>query len=781
MPNPVVVDFIVRGMPDIHRALKTTEQAVAAAERSATRLAAQQTAQREKLMQREVRSKTMAAAQANTADRKAMLMIARERDRASAAKVRSDRQATDAAIREAEREARAKIRFHRQAEREVEQITNRAKANAERAVNREAKAWVRAQTRKQNEDRSSKQHFISSISGAAAQGVGRGITRVAGKAMETAQMVGQLGGGFGISDAVARSAQNSGDLEDLLNAAYNPTSPIKSNTRRRESAEVLPQIQAVASQYGLERSGVQGGMRAFTGATGDIETGMKLLPQLGEMARATGTDFHVLMDAAGGVAHVLDDMTDSGEKAELVMKVLRAGAGQGKAGAFEMKDQAAVMAKMVSSAGKFSGDNTDNIIKLMALAQGARSGGGAWNASTASTAVTAFTATFSKGARLKAFAANGVDVYDKDDKNRVRPPEEVIADAIHKSGGDPKKMNDMFGSVMGQRITNKFVPVYDAAEKRNKGTGHAAVLDWMKVQTKDVSMSKGDLTDAARRRMGALDAQMAKQREDLDRAVETQIVPALLKLAPEFERLVPLIVDLNAKAIPVFVDLIKTVADFALTHKKWIDGIASHPIGAIIGFELGKSVANAGIGEILRIAIAKALAGGGVPVPGGGGGPISTVASAALNNPYATAAVGTAALSTAVLSNMGNKYSKGVFAADLLREKLSYYQKGDKENGMSPEDVQAQLDAARGRHGKSGALEQAGNIVGSVFSDEKSRAYAQYKSDQAILDDKKLQADLIAAIKEVAAAARAGGAGGGGGASPAVPGAPRGKSMTERN
>lgn len=437
-------------------------------------------------------------------------------------------------------------------------------------------------------------------------------------ASHVGNMVGQLGGGFSIDASVERAAKNSGDLEDVLNAAQNPTSNFASNRKRREASDVLPAIQGTATRWGLKREDVQGGLRAFTGATGDMETALKLLPQLGEMARATGTDFHTLMDAAGGVGHVLDNVTDSGEKAEIIMRTMRTGAGQGKAGSFELKDQAAVMSKIVAAAGKFDGKADDVIPELMAIAQSARSGGGAWNAASAATAVTALAGTFGKGARLEAFKAQGIDVFTDKSENTVRRPSEIIADAVDKTGGSIPKLTALFGSVMSLRAVNKMGTLYKEAEEGKvvkdgkKLGGKEAILDYYKTMTKDAGMSKGDVSDAAERRMSTLDAQMAQQREKFDQAVQEKVIPALLALVPVIEDVSNRFVDINAEALPAFVDLIKTVADFAGANKELIRDIARHPIGAIMAAEVSKSLAQSLIGEGVKGIISRAFADAGM-------------------------------------------------------------------------------------------------------------------------------------------------------------------------
>lgn len=575
----------------------------------------------------------------------------------------------------ADREAKTRVRAMIRADREIKRIHDNALRESERSARQEEKiaertanqrvrisereqaAILREHTRRINQEtserRAQRESFARGV-GRGAVDVGRGVAsglttiggRIGGVMKNTVGMVTQLGGGFGIADSVQRVSENAGKLEDILNSAKNPGSKIVANQQRREASDVAPAIAGTAIRFGMERKDIQAGLGDFTGITGDLETGMKLLPQMTELSRATGTSFADMANAAGNVGLAFDDMTDSGAKAEKIMKVLRTVAGQGKAGNIEFRDQATQAAKVIASAGKFEGDNAENIEKLGALMQFSRGGGGAWNAASAATAVTSFTGTFGKEARLAAFESRGINVFADKEKTKIRAPEELIADSLEKTGGNIPQMTALFGSVMGMRAVNKFSDIYSRAEKKEKGSGREEVLKEFKSMTKGVAMSKEDVTEAANRRTGAVDAQMAAIREQFDEAVAQKIIPELLKLVPVIQDLVPKFVDLHARtlppvieaikklapvadqlintfvdmhvrAMPAIVDLIKTFADFAEKNKGLIQDVAAHPVGALIGLEITKSFTEAALPALLKNLLTTALGGGGGGVPGG--------------------------------------------------------------------------------------------------------------------------------------------------------------------
>jgi hypothetical protein len=162
---------------------------------------------------------------------------------------------------------------------------------------------------------------------------------------------------------------------------------------------------------------------------------------------------------------------------------------------------------------------------------------------------------------------------------------------------------------MSMRAINKFGDFYSKGYTGADGKklmGRDAVL----AAAKDMShtqMSEKDVKAAASFRMGADDAKMAVIRENFDKAVREKVIPALMALIPEFERLVPQLVDLNAKAIPAFVDLFQTIGRFVEGHKEAVDWMASNPIPTIIGASLAQSLGPAVLGEFLKVGIAKAF------------------------------------------------------------------------------------------------------------------------------------------------------------------------------
>ena len=608
MSNPVVIDFIIKGMPDVNRALGNVQDAAARAEAATTRRTEQEAKKRQRAAEKEAKAKIAAMMKADKWQRQAQDKAERDTARALRKKEKDEERSMRAMVREAEKSARDRQRIEDKVEREWKRMqqrrlreNERIEREATRIHDRELKARQRADFIRARDEMRNRRRFAGAVGMAGAQGLGRGARVVGGFARQTMGMMTGIAGDMSISGSVQRNAQNEGALSDLLNAGVNRFSSVRENSRKRDRGEMEGVLDSATTTYGMERGDAIAGLRSFTSSTGDLATATKLLPKLAELSRATGASLEDMTGAAGKAGLAFGDMTDSSKKAEKIMQVMRVIAGQGKAGSVEAKDMATQMGKLVATAGKFEGDNVENLAKMGMLAQFAAGGGGAWSGKSAATAVTQFGAVFGKEARVQAFKKEGVDVFTDKSKTKVRAPEQIIADAFEKTGGNKVKINQMFGSVMAARAVDQFGTVFskgytDASGKQTKGKD--AILAYAKDMTA-TTMTEKEVTGAWQDRSRDADVKMAQVQANFDKAVRERVLPALMKLIPEFEKMVPLFVDLNAKALPAFIQLIKTVGEFAQAHKGIIDSIAAHPIGAIMAAEVTKSMGQAALGQLI--------------------------------------------------------------------------------------------------------------------------------------------------------------------------------------
>lgn len=580
-------------MPEFSAAMRTVENAVARAEAGASRVATGESRRRIGLAEQEARAKVRATQKAEGELRRSQTQGLREAERAERDKVRL-----------AEQGARDRVRAMQRADATVRRITEQAvrdAARAEAAKNADAERWVRERERQQRRQAAAEQRFAGRVVGAAGSGFRSGMSRVAAATQQVAGTVLGLGGGMSVADSVQRSISATGLAADIANSGYMPNSADAAARTKRSTGEIMGAARGVAVRTGTSVEDNLKGLQAFVGKSGDLDTGLKVMGQLSELSVATGASFSDVADAAGDLMSQLGDMPN---KSEAVMTIMRGIAGQGKLGAVEMRNMASQMAKLAAAAGQFGGNAVDNILKMGMLAQEARASGGASSATMAATSVVGFTNTLKTPARIAQFKAAGIDVFDKD-KN-LNDPTKIIMQSLQKTGGDPEQLKKLFANIMGERAIGGYASAYRHAEGKEKGSGTAAVQAMMDRQLKGSSMSKEDVAKAFSERMAEDDKRIAQVREKFDRAVSEQLIPKFLELVPVIEQMIPVFIDLQAKALPAFVGLIKTIADFAERNKEEVAWMAAHPIGALIAAEITKSVGGTLVSEALKGVIAKA-------------------------------------------------------------------------------------------------------------------------------------------------------------------------------
>ncbi len=742
MANPVVIEFIARGIPDIQRALRTVEQATAAAERASTRRSQQEATQRTRIADQEAKMKVRAMMKADQWHRQAQ-------DRA----VRETQKTAQAEVRAKERAAREQIRLEERAAREVARIKERAGRDVARAIAREesersraAGRWVRQEERRRfiegRDEMRNRRRFAGAVGGGGAAALSAGVGRIAGMTVQTASIVGQLAGGFSIADSVQRAVGLKGKLADIASRDVDPTDPAKAT--RKSTSDLEGRVRAVSTEFGIDADSGADALDKFASKTGELQKGLDLLRGLGELSRAGAGRLDDLADAAGDIFNA-----DKTQSAEQVLKQLREFAVQGQKGAVEMKDLASQMARITAAAGRFEGGAAKNITTMGALTQLARASGGASSSAEATTAVASLSNQFFKNPRLDAFKGLGVQVKTNEGYNRAVDDIliETMLGAEKKSRAGGHGLQD-FDKLMGTAIADaqarKATTPLERAFK-DAGGGEAGVQAARSLLGTFSPDAKRDLktefAGKARDRMQEDDAKLARVKEDFDRAVSQRIIPALMKLVPEFERLVPTFIDLNAKALPVFVDLIKTIADFADKNKELIADMAAHPFGTIIAVELTKQIATAGLGELFKVLISKAMGDAGL-------GPIlQRVLSSQIGQ--AGLVVGAAAI--AIQQGMiaiDNEYKKeddvrtaarnDQVEAARIATRIRMGTATDEEKSQAAQLVtklKSDADATQSMHDNPGFWKQLGGGLASFTDDGKQAAFDEEANHQQAMTD----------------------------------------------
>jgi hypothetical protein len=367
--------------------------------------------------------------------------------------------------------------------------------------------------------------------------------------------------------------------------------------KRVNPAEIIKMARAAGNAAGLDPGKAIEGLQAFTATTGDLATGMSVVKDLGILARATGTDFEDMVAAAGEVSAKLGDIPNKGET---VIKVMRSLAGQGKLGSIEIKHLAVEMAKMGAGAKRFDMAPDAAIGMMGAIAQTARSSGGAKNASVAVNAAMAFVTGMTKGSTIKNLQDNNIQPFADPGKGpgkntKLLNPEMMILAILRQSGGSQKMIGQMIKDKMAYTAVAGFADLYNKAGGGDKGLD--AVRGEFRKYEK-IAMGEGEIKDSHAASMATPEAKMQlfnNRLQEVGEKIMTAVVPALEQLAPT---------------------IIKGVEAFG----QFVAWAAENP-GKALAVALSASIARAGIETVLRSGIESLLMkASGAGGPGGVGG-----------------------------------------------------------------------------------------------------------------------------------------------------------------
>jgi hypothetical protein len=399
----------------------------------------------------------------------------------------------------------------------------------------------------------------------AAKGAGRGALSIAGAGIGFAGSIARdMAMGAGVDLSAAGHFGNAARLQtlatNLSNQGYMENDA--RNGQRVDPKVLQAQLMSVGSATGYSGNDVGEALSAFVSKTGDLKTGREVIQQIGMVSRATGADVRDMADAAGDLSNAF---ADGPNKAKQIGEALRVMAGQGKVGAVEIKDLATEMAKISAAAGQFEGDTSKNLANFGALAQLARRGGGATSATMAATSVSAFADTFSKGARLDAFASKGISVAGAGGK--IRNVEDIIVDSLSATRGNSRAMGELFAStqarraVRGSELTyrNAFAQASGSDDERNKAALAAVREEFERLR--DSTMSGTELMDSFTAAMSTSEVQAQLVNNELDKLAGTTADA----MAPAFLALVPVLRE----------QLIPALSDAAVATAKWIAWFAT--------------------------------------------------------------------------------------------------------------------------------------------------------------------------------------------------------------
>ena len=316
--------------------------------------------------------------------------------------------------------------------------------------------------------------------------------------------------------------------QDIANSGFQPGA--KGAAGKLQNADTISaEAMKVAQATATDPTKALEGLQKFVATTGDLETGRAILGDMAKLSNATGSNLEDVVTAAGDVSAKLGDVP---HKAESINAIMRQIAGQGKLGAVEMRDFAKQLASVAAIAPQFSGSVEKNIGEMAILLQEGRQMGGAKNAAQAATGVRAFASTFTKGARVKEFAALGISLRNKD--GGLRSAEEIILESLSKTKGNA---NTLYGKLFSSEQSKVAVRGFETIYNHTQGTDAQklqAVADEFD-RLRKATMSQADVEEANARKMNTAQAQAQAFNNQLQQIADetsAHLLPAMREFAP---------------------------------------------------------------------------------------------------------------------------------------------------------------------------------------------------------------------------------------------------------
>ncbi len=512
-------------------------------------------------------------------------------DRVAQKAIRDQQRAIDQQLRSRAALGRQRLRE----EREVSQAQSRANAAQQRAIDRQSRSQQALARQRVREERlvarererinDARSDFVRSTVGNGARRVVGGLTAVgrAGAAM--------LGvGGAALAATSVNSAVRLDEQTRRLSIA----------SRERGEAGISPdelrrQFTNTGIASGYKPEEVAAGVARYVAATGDIKTPLANQRTLATVAQGSDAQLTDVFAAAAELSKKLD--VKSVEDMSQAFAILSA---QGKKGAFELKAMASEFPEVFSSAANAGVRGLGGVRDVGATMQLAMDATG--NSSEASTAVNAmFRQLAAKAKQMQsgeAFGGRKVSVYEGNDPTKpMRNFAAVAIDAISASRGNLGQLNEVF-DIRGRKaldpMVNKYREAYNKAGGGKVGdeAGRAAAAQEF-ARYRDLPADFSEVQRDAADAMKSTSVQLEILNTKLQNAVASELFPALQRLTPELERLVPLV----GQAARGFVDMLSFFA------RNPFLGLGSLVAGSIL-----LEIAKAGIGAAVSRALMSLIA-----------------------------------------------------------------------------------------------------------------------------------------------------------------------------
>jgi hypothetical protein len=589
--DPIVIDFIARGVTDISGAFNTVIQQAEKLERHRASAAARGSKDRIKTAQDEEKQKAKAASLMAKEKEKIERQITRDAAQEAARRDGIVRKSSEMRGRMAVQEAKADVRAAQEATRGIEREEERRmrlRIRSSEMAGRQAARDAAMEIRNAQQ--------VSSAWGQRGRRAGGIVAGSVGNLFSGAgAMVGAtmgIGGGMILANAARSEMSASKSAQLLVNSVTTGgTAPPGATV-----AAVLGQASMVAKAEGVDKGAVVDAALSYSRSAkgGDFNGAIGNMGFLAKVSNVTGADMSELASAAGTLQSQNQGLDTKGMQ-QLLLDVLA----QTHQGSLSMPEVAKMAGVVGSARGAFGGDEGVNQRKLLGLAQ----------------LVAPETDPAEAGTMIKDLATEGQKHFEKlgklgvkyNPQGQMESIEQTIDSVLTGSKGNQGKILEAFGSDRGAKLFEHLTPIY------NKEGGGAAGLEAVHKEMAGVmgaTMSVGDLDK--------------RDKETQDEPAR-KLSAALNQITTELgDSLEPRIKDFADNTLPKLIPKFEAIIEEATKFAGWFADNPLYGIGTVVLAAITKDLAAAKIGDEVKSIFARIFQGvGGAPPPAGAGGGVS--------------------------------------------------------------------------------------------------------------------------------------------------------------
>lgn len=577
MPNPVVVEFMLKGMPEIARAIRSVQQAAEASDKSRSAAASRGSSARTRVEEQEAKMRIRAMLKADAEVARIQNKAIRDTEKASKAKAREADKLANEEMRAAEKTANMKLRVARTVDREIQQIEKRRERENARIMReglRLEEQKHREQTRMLKERDRAEERFRRGTGSAVTTGLRKGVSRVAGGIARGAGMLAELGGGFSIVDSVKGSAELEKSAVRFSNSAF------LGKGERLDPKALIASAKASSVLTGIDPNEMMQGAHAFLAKTGNAKEAVANMQTFGEIATGTGANIEDVAKAAGTLR-----IQNEGLKPEEMRSILLQTVRQGQKGSIEFSDLAGSVGKITRTSSGYAGNQGKTQAELLGIAQlGMSTMSDPRDVATSLAGIESDT----KKNWKKMQGVLGPDTFDE--MGRItKGPAEFTASVMEKSGGDTRKLQEMGFNKQAMKFFQALAPTFQDAGGGKKGK--EALLTKMKDIVAE-PMGDKELKDNVKNILNTSAMQFETSMMQLKTSVGEQLLPEFIKLVPVLREMIPTVKMLLEKFL--------SIANWAAANP--FSGIAS-----VLALSIGAEVAKAQLAKTLETALATSL------------------------------------------------------------------------------------------------------------------------------------------------------------------------------